>query len=58
MRIWNAIICGIGGQGIMLLKRILENAALSEKLQGGNMIPCPPIPQIMAFQIRILATSF
>ena len=37
MRIWNAIICGIGGQGVMLLKRILENAALSEKLQGGNI---------------------
>lgn len=37
MRIWNAIICGIGGQGVMLLKRILENAALREKLAGGNI---------------------
>ncbi len=37
MRIWNAIICGIGGQGVMLLKRILENAALLEKLEGGNI---------------------
>ena len=37
MRIWNAIICGIGGQGVMLLKRILENAALREKLEGGNI---------------------
>ena len=34
MRIWNMIICGIGGQGVMLLKRILENAALLEKQQG------------------------
>ncbi len=37
MRIWNALICGIGGQGIMLLKRILENAALREKLAGGKI---------------------
>ncbi|MFX1296154.1 MAG: 2-oxoacid:acceptor oxidoreductase family protein [Promethearchaeota archaeon] len=37
MRIWNAIICGIGGQGVMLLKRILEHAALREKLNGGNI---------------------
>lgn len=37
MRIWNAIICGIGGQGVMLLKRVLENAALREKLEGGNI---------------------
>lgn len=37
MRIWNAIICGIGGQGVMLLKRILENAALKEKLTGGKI---------------------
>ena len=37
MRTWNAIICGIGGQGVMLLKRVLENAALREKLAGGNI---------------------
>ncbi len=37
MRIWNAIICGIGGQGVMLLKRILENAALREKQAGGRI---------------------
>ncbi|MHA1263754.1 MAG: 2-oxoacid:acceptor oxidoreductase family protein [Candidatus Helarchaeota archaeon] len=37
MRTWNAIICGIGGQGVMLLKRVLENAALYEKLAGGNI---------------------
>ncbi|MHA1132602.1 MAG: 2-oxoacid:acceptor oxidoreductase family protein [Candidatus Helarchaeota archaeon] len=35
MHIWNALICGIGGQGVMLLKRILENAALYEKQAGG-----------------------
>ncbi|NVM53041.1 MAG: 2-oxoacid:acceptor oxidoreductase family protein [Candidatus Helarchaeota archaeon] len=37
MRIWNMLICGIGGQGVMLIKRILENAALREKLQGGKI---------------------
>ncbi len=37
MRTWNAIICGIGGQGVMLLKRVLESAALREKLAGGNI---------------------
>jgi indolepyruvate ferredoxin oxidoreductase beta subunit len=37
MQIWNMLICGIGGQGIMLLKRIIENAALTEKLQGGKI---------------------
>ncbi len=37
MRIWSAIICGVGGQGIMTLKRILEYAALREKLEGGKI---------------------
>jgi len=37
LRIWNAIICGVGGQGIMVFKRILENAAFREKLKGGNI---------------------
>jgi len=36
LRIWNAIICGVGGQGIMVFKRILENAAFREKQAGGN----------------------
>lgn len=37
MRIWNAIIAGVGGQGIMIFKRILENAAFREKQAGGNI---------------------
>lgn len=37
LHIWNAIICGVGGQGIMVFKRILENAAFREKQAGGNI---------------------
>lgn len=37
MRIWSAIIVGVGGQGIMVFKRILENAAFREKLNGGKI---------------------
>jgi len=34
MKIWNALIVGIGGTGVITLKRILEYAALKEKKVG------------------------
>jgi len=37
LRIWSALIVGVGGQGIMVFKRILENAAFREKLKGGKI---------------------
>ncbi|MHA1301209.1 MAG: 2-oxoacid:acceptor oxidoreductase family protein [Candidatus Helarchaeota archaeon] len=34
MKIWNALIVGIGGTGVITLKRILEYAALKDKKVG------------------------